>query len=131
MESSTQNRVRLLTELRSALNQGKGLELHYQPQVASDSHALVGCEALIRWVKASGEAISPDVFIPLAEYTGMIVDIGDWVLREACRQIVRWDALGCRVFGWESTFLPLSSASPILWRKQPGSFWRAELPRPD
>ncbi|GEC95722.1 MAG: hypothetical protein RLZZ220_2812 [Pseudomonadota bacterium] len=94
MEATTQNRVRLLTELRSALNQGKGLELHYQPQVASDSHALVGCEALIRWVKASGEAISPDVFIPLAEYTGMIVDIGDWVLREACRQIVRWDALG-------------------------------------
>lgn len=98
MESSTQNRVRLLTELRAALNQGKGLELHYQPQVASDSHALVGCEALIRWVKASGEAISPDVFIPLAEYTGMIVDIGDWVLHEACRQIVRWDALGMPSF---------------------------------
>lgn len=94
MESSTQNRVRLLTELRSALHQGKGLELHYQPQVASASRALVGCEALIRWVKANGEAISPDVFIPLAEYTGMIVDIGDWVIREACRQIVRWDARG-------------------------------------
>ncbi|MDD3329620.1 MAG: EAL domain-containing protein [Zoogloea sp.] len=94
MESATQNRVRLLTELRSALHQGKGLELYYQPQVASSDGALVGCEALIRWVKASGEAISPDVFIPLAEYTGMIVDIGDWVIGEACRQIVRWDAKG-------------------------------------
>lgn len=94
MESATQNRVRLLTELRSALHQGKGLELYYQPQVASSSGALVGCEALIRWVKANRETISPDVFIPLAEYTGMIVEIGDWVIREACRQIVRWDAQG-------------------------------------
>ena len=94
MESSTQNRVRLLTELRSALQQGKGLRLHYQPQVASGSTELLGCEALIRWVKPSGEMVSPEVFIPLAEYTGMIVDIGEWVISEACRQVVRWDAQG-------------------------------------
>lgn len=94
MESSTQSRVRLLTELRAALQHGKGLQLHYQPQVASITAELLGCEALIRWIKPDGEAISPEAFIPLAEYTGMIVDIGDWVVAEACRQVVRWDSQG-------------------------------------
>ena len=68
--------------------------MHYQPQVESVTGTLLGCEALIRWVKPSGEVVSPDTFIPLAEYTGMIVDIGEWVIAEACRQVVRWDAQG-------------------------------------
>lgn len=94
MESSTQNRVQLLNELRSALHLHKGLELHYQPQVSPLHGQVVGCEALIRWIKPHGEMVAPDVFIPLAEYTGLIVEIGDWVFAEACRQIVRWDNEG-------------------------------------
>ena len=98
MESSTQSRVQLLNELRSALNTGKGLELHYQPQVLPTNGRIVGCEALIRWIKPQGESVAPDVFIPLAEYTGLIVEIGDWVFAEACRQIVRWDRSGLPPF---------------------------------
>lgn len=91
MEANTQSRVQLLNELRSALHLRQGLELHYQPQVSPASGRIVGCEALIRWVKPQGESVAPDVFIPLAEYTGLIVEIGDWVFEEACRQIVQWD----------------------------------------
>jgi len=98
MEANTQNRVQLLNELRSALNLGRGLELHYQPQVSPTRGQVVGCEALIRWVKPTGLAVSPEVFIPLAEYTGLIVEIGDWVFAEACRQIVRWDREGLPPF---------------------------------
>lgn len=94
MESSTQSRVQLLNELRSALNSGKGLELHYQPQVSPLDGQMIGCEALIRWIKPHGEFVAPDKFIPLAEYTGLIVEIGDWVFAEACRQIIRWDQCG-------------------------------------
>ena len=94
MEATTQSRVQLLNELRSALNLGKGLELHYQPQVSPLGQQVVGCEALIRWMKPHGEMVAPDVFIPLAEYTGLIVEIGDWVFAEACQQIVRWDKEG-------------------------------------
>lgn len=98
MEANTQNRVLLLNELRSALHLHKGLELYYQPQVSHFERQLVGCEALIRWRKPHGEMVAPDVFIPLAEYTGLIVEIGDWVFVEACRQIVRWDKEGLPPF---------------------------------
>lgn len=98
MEANTQSRVQLLNELRSALHLRKGLELHYQPQVSPKSGRIVGCEALIRWVKPQGESVAPDVFIPLAEYTGLIVEIGDWVFSEACRQIVQWDRSGLPAF---------------------------------
>lgn len=98
MEVNTQSRVQLLNELRSSLHRGEGLELHYQPQVSPVDHRVVGCEALIRWVKPGGAAVSPEVFIPLAEYTGLIVEIGDWVFAEACRQIVRWDRDGLPSF---------------------------------
>ena len=98
MESDTQNRVQLLNELRSALHLGEGLELYYQPQVLPLREQVVGCEALIRWIKPHGEMVSPDVFIPLAEYTGLIVEIGDWVFGEACRQIVCWDRDGLPTF---------------------------------
>lgn len=94
MEVNTLNRVQLLSELRSALHLRKGLELHYQPQVSPTDGRVVGCEALIRWINPQGDLVPPDVFIPLAEYTGLIVEIGDWVFSEACRQIAVWEKEG-------------------------------------
>ncbi|HNH34517.1 MAG TPA: EAL domain-containing protein [Rhodocyclaceae bacterium] len=86
-------RLTLEGELRKAVEQ-KRFELHYQPQVDLDSGRVVGLEALIRWPHPDLGLLPPAHFIPLAEQTGLIVPIGEWVMREACRQIGRWNAAG-------------------------------------
>lgn len=86
MEAETQRRLDLIRRLRSDFHT-EVLELWYQPQIELGSGRLVGVEALLRWPQADGSFISPEVFIPLAEYSGLIVDIGAWVLEEACRSM--------------------------------------------
>ncbi|SFB35268.1 PAS domain S-box-containing protein/diguanylate cyclase (GGDEF) domain-containing protein [Lentibacillus halodurans] len=80
-------------ELRKALMEGQ-FELHYQPQKSLDSNKIVGVEALLRWKHPLKSYIPPDKFIGLAEKTGLIIDIGDWVLKEACRQNKTWQDKG-------------------------------------
>jgi len=82
-------RMALEHELRRALETDQ-LQLYYQPKLALGSGLLVGAEALIRWKHPQFGSISPDRFIPLAEENGLILPLGDWVLREACRQMSRW-----------------------------------------
>ena len=86
-------RMRLDHAMRGALERGD-FRLHYQPQVALNGGAMVGAEALLRWRDSELGEVSPADFIPLAEATGFIVTIGDWVLREAVQQAARWRAQG-------------------------------------
>ncbi len=93
MNESSVEQLILENSLRKAITNGE-LHLYYQPQVSVVSGQLVGMEALIRWDHPEKGFISPGLFIPVAEETGMIMQIGEWVIKEACRQSSEWRKKG-------------------------------------
>lgn len=95
MHQGQQERMELSNALRSALEK-KEFELHYQPKLDLHSGQVHSLEALIRWRHPQKGMISPAFFIPLAEDCGLIVEIGAWVIDEACRQIAEWQGMGMR-----------------------------------
>ena len=95
-------RQRTETALRSSRH-GEGLELRYQPVVDLATRIVRGVEVLVRW-RRDGELLSPSSFVPIAEETGLIVPIGNWVLETACAQVAQWQQLE----GWESLRLSVN-----------------------
>ncbi|MEI9948864.1 MAG: EAL domain-containing protein [Pseudomonadota bacterium] len=93
MNGRVAERLNLETRLRNAIEKQEFL-LHYQPKVDLKTGRVVGLEALIRWLGPDGKLIPPGLFIPLLEETGMIVEVGTWVMRQAAWQYADWAARG-------------------------------------
>ncbi|AZC26859.1 putative bifunctional diguanylate cyclase/phosphodiesterase [Pseudomonas sessilinigenes] len=93
MNSNARRQLQLLQDLRNAVEQHQ-FRLHYQPKFDAANGRPVGAEALLRWEHPQHGLLMPDKFIELAEKTGLIIPIGDWVLNEACRQMHEWYAQG-------------------------------------
>jgi len=84
--------ITLESDLRLAIERDE-LQLYYQPKITANQHRITGLEALIRWFKTDGRMVSPAEFIPIAEQTGLIISIGDWVIKQAFRQLKSWQNL--------------------------------------
>jgi diguanylate cyclase (GGDEF)-like protein len=110
MNASVVEHVELLSAMRAALAH-RDFTLSYQPQFDLRTGRLIGAEALIRWNHAQMGYISPARFIPLAERSGLIIPIGDWVLQEACMQAQRW-----RSAGWTDLTISVN-VSPVQFKR--------------
>ncbi|MDX1570065.1 MAG: EAL domain-containing protein [Xanthomonadales bacterium] len=93
MNSNARERVEIENRLHHAIDAGEFL-LQYQPKVHAGTGRIVGAEALLRWIDSDGNYVSPGVFIPVAEQTGLIDPIGLWVLNQACLQNAEWQRQG-------------------------------------
>ena len=97
MDETVQLRASLESDLRAALASGEGLSVHYQPLVDSTGRKVTGLEALVRWDHPQRGAVPPQLFVPVAEETGMISMLGDWVMGEACGVARDWPNLSIAI----------------------------------
>jgi diguanylate cyclase (GGDEF)-like protein len=95
LDAESQGRIQLEADLHQALERDQ-LQLVYQPVVHTDRGTVVGVEALLRWAHGTRGELQPASFIPLAEDSGLIVELGRWVLRRACEQAREWEQAGAR-----------------------------------
>lgn len=97
MDETLKAKTAIEEDLRRALADGDQLKVHFQPQIDSSTQQLVGVEALVRWNHPTRGAISPQIFVPVAESSGLIVPLGEWVLDEACRAARQWPGISIAV----------------------------------
>ncbi len=113
MHVSANRQLKLLQELRRAIQRDE-LVLHYQPKFPANGQALIGAEALVRWQHPELGLLSPDTFIPVAERSGLILPLGDWVLDRACAQLRQWHDAGYPDWSMAVNLSPLQFASSSL-----------------
>ena len=111
MHVNVAEHLHLISAMRTALANGE-FRLHYQPQFALADRRIVGAEALLRWHHPELGNIPPAKFIPLAERSGLIIEIGAWVLREACRQARAWQVAGLK------DLVVAVNVSPVQFRRE-------------
>lgn len=93
MAAETRERLTLLHDLRDAIEHEQ-LEVYYQPKICLDNGRICGAEALLRWKYRTGDFIAPELVVSIAEYSGLIFSLGEWVMRAACKQAVLWRQQG-------------------------------------
>jgi len=113
MQISANRQLRLLQDLRKAIGQDE-LVLHYQPKFVASGTPAVGAEALLRWQHPQLGLLGPDVFIPIAERSGLILPIGQWVLERACHQLRQWHDAGQTGWTMAVNLSPLQFSAPDL-----------------
>jgi diguanylate cyclase (GGDEF)-like protein len=113
MNSHVQAHLELTQDLRRAIDRHE-LILYYQPKFEAPNGPAIGVEALLRWQHPARGLIQPDDFIPLAEKTGLIVPIGEWVLDEACRQMREWHDAGRHTWTMAVNLSPVQFGHPAL-----------------
>jgi len=111
LSSEVADRLALERRLRTALD-GDQFMLHYQPKVDIATGELVGAEALLRWNDPQRGLVGPAVFLPVLESTGLIVDVGDWVVHQAARDLERWRRLGLKAVRLAVNVSPLQLRDP-------------------
>jgi diguanylate cyclase (GGDEF)-like protein/PAS domain S-box-containing protein len=125
MASRTVARFNLESELHRALERNE-FAVHYQPKVSVDTLRIVGAEALVRWNSRRG-VISPAEFIPIAEETGLILDIGRWVMQSACTQAMQWQRAGLPPIGVAVNLSPRQFLQRDLFETIDGALSRTGL----
>ncbi len=121
MNTAALERAELESRLRTALEQNQ-FELHYQPQIHGVTHEIAGLEALLRWRDPEHGLVSPNDFIPLAEKSGLILPIGEWVFHEACRQARAW-----QIAGYPVSLISVNVSSVQLARQDVAAIIRQAL----
>jgi len=126
MNSRAIEQLKMEEELRNAMRNHE-LELRYQPQINAKTGEVVSMEALVRWKHPERGMVSPLEFIPVAERTGQIIELGEWVMGEVARHCLYWDSLGIRPFRVCVNISPLQFNRPDLTEWIAGFLKRAKL----
>ena len=127
MQDSMQTNLLLIASIRVALAR-REFVLHYQPVIDLSTGKLVGAEALIRWQHPEKGLLAPYFFITAAEKSGLIVEMGEWVLREACRQVAYWIAKGCEPFVISVNLSPVQFRRGNIEEMVESALLESELP---